>query len=294
MENKEVPDNILNKIKKLLKAEKGHRDVGNINEAEQAALRAHELMVRYNLEIHSLKMGNEDNFKVNKDTLNHKDLNVKNEGKWMFKLYRVIAEFNFCKVIYTEVNMYDIMGEPPARFDSQGNVTREYMDWRKKVYTPGRWNTKNILTLMLVGEPHNVEITKYIVDQLSNKVRYLSKSAWENYDKNWVSSLDNGVKEKKNSYIRGYLTGFVNGVAVKLMLQKKEMEKSNQQITTMALTLTNKVEQYVKENIRTSPFREKGGSYSSQSGHQEGFHAGKNTDINKGINKSTLNQNLLS
>lgn len=303
---KEIPENILKRIKKLLNLADGAKKVGSIAEAESAALKASELMAEYNLAIHDINLHEDDTPKVGDLILDHFDLNFKNEGDWVIQLYHVISYFNYCRAINREDDLwwvdkknYDAMcferNRHPNGSDSWSKVNREIY---KKYYTRG-WKEKKIKTVRLVGEPMNIEMTKYIVVQLINKVRPLVKDAWKQYDEtpfipDYIETdLGYTVKEKKGQFRRGFLMGFVRGVQRKLSDQKKNMEIKQPQLKTMALTLTNKVDLWVDQNIKFSKGRMRSGGSKSNDGSTMGYAAGLKTTINKGVGSNQLNQKLL-
>lgn len=243
----EIPENILNKLKKLLNKANSAKDIGSSSEAELFAAKAQQIMAEYNLELSQIKL-EEDKPRVGKNYLDPKELNKKNQGKWLFKLYKVICDFNYCNAIFT------------FKQDS----------------------------LILIGESHNVEMVKYIVTQLSERVKPILKNEWAKHKK-----LPQEEQEKKGQFIRGYLIGFVHGIHSKLSTERVILHKKKPQIGTMALILTNKVEKFMEEEIETESVKNKGSHSKSEVGYSLGYSKGLNTSIDKGLTNSPLNHKQL-
>ena len=151
----EIPKNIYEKLQKLLRKADSAKEVGNLAEAEAFANKASEILMEYNLSREQIDL--EDKPKVVRDHIPNtmKDFLPKNEGRWLVLLYNVIARHNLCRI-----------------------VTHE--DGRKG--------------LSVMGEKINIEIVRYICDQLEAKIRILVKQAYRDY---------RGL-EKKNAFIRGF------------------------------------------------------------------------------------------
>ncbi len=295
---KEIPENILKRIKKLLNHAEGAKKVGSLAEAETAALKAQELMAEYNLAIHDIDLNQEEGPRVGDLILDPFDLNFKNEGDWIIQLYHVISYYNYCRAINREESLSDILKDEykamRKRVDDCPSGSEEYYKasraFNKRFYKRN-YDDKTMRTIRLVGEPINIEMTKYIVDQLISKVRPLVNESWHIYNN---QEWHDGVMEKKGQFRRGFLMGFVRGVQRKLADQKKNMEIKQPLLKTMALTLTNKVDLWVNQNISFSKSKMRSGGTKSNDGSTMGYVAGLKTNINKGIKSNQLNQKLLS
>lgn len=244
----EVPENILKRLKKLLNMAKGAEEIGSASEAEIFAAKAQQIMAEYNLELSQISL-EEDKPKVGKDYLKPEEVNRKNQGKWLFRLYTCICYYNYCKAILTFAE------------DS----------------------------LILVGEPHNVEMVKYIVTQLSERVKPILKNEWAKHRK-----LPKEEQEKKGQFIRGYLIGYVHGINYKLHTEKEILHKKRPEIQTMALVLRDAVVKFVEEEMKTQTSKFKGKPTKSQAGYELGYNKGLNTSIDKGLTNNPLNQKQLN
>jgi hypothetical protein len=137
----EIENNILEKIQKLLNLQHGAEAVGSLHEAELAAVRVHELLLKYNLDIADVT----GYVKPEASEINRFDeegiINPKNEGKWIHNLYSVLCRHNFCKMV---INV-GIAEHPFA---------------------------------ILIGTKVNVESVKFLGDQLENRIRIAEKEGW--------------------------------------------------------------------------------------------------------------------
>ena len=240
----DIPKHIYEKLQKLLRKADSAKEVGNLAEAEAFANKATEILMEYNLSREQIDL--EDKPKVVREHITNQDKNFlpKNEGRWLVLLYRIIANHNLCRV-----------------------VTHE----------DGRFG------LSIMGEKINIEIVRYICDQLEAKIRILVKEAYRNY---------NGL-EKKNAFIRGFYLGAVQGIDDKLRDNKEEMVKANPNITALVIVKDRAVVDFMKQEFpRLSKGRS--ASYSAQDGKGLGYQAGKNVAINKGVGNGSLGRNLLN
>lgn len=299
---KEVPEEIFTRLQKLLKSEASFRKSGSVAEAEAFAAKALELMAEYNLSKSDISL--EDKPKMGDVTMDYQDIFPKNEGTWIKDLYHTISYYNYCRAINFVQDLsdihrdeYDAMNKAAKKESKQGVSYKARMAFKERFFTKD-WDFKQIVTIRLIGEEHNVEMTKYIIDQLINKAKPLARAAWKGYDKaSWHElGLEDewAPKEKRGQYLRGFLSGFVTGISVKLSATKKKMETDKPQIATMALTLRNQVEDYYKVKFKDAGKTHKGGGNKSEHGNNKGFEKGLETQINKGLGTNELNQKLLN
>lgn len=235
-------DKIADKLRKLIALQNGAMEVGSISEAENAAARIQELLMKYNMELTDVEL--------EKEEVSREDLEasfIKTEPKdWITKLYNAIAMHNFCKLVY--------IVEPSTK--------------GPKYYR-----------FALIGADQDREVVKYLTDQLVSKLRYLAR---ESYKKN------QRVGEKRNTYIRGFLTGAVNQIFTRLIEQRKKDEQAQANTTALVLKKEAKLEAKVQQEfgaLRKHRTRSKG--YSGREGFTEGVKAGKTVSINRGVGSSS-------
>ena len=136
----EIENNILERIQKLLNLQKGAEAVGSLHEAELAAVRVHELLLKYNLDIADVTgFVKPEASKI--DRFDERDIvNPKNEGQWIHALYHILCRHNFCRLV--------IINRGDLKYAS------------------------------LIGTKVNVESVKFLGDQLENRIRLAEKDAW--------------------------------------------------------------------------------------------------------------------
>lgn len=136
----EAKDKILSKIAKIMELA-GRGDPG---EAENAATKAQELLLKFNLTEQDVS-----GFAQRQEIgLIHKTFDLgkvwkRNEGKWLFSLYSSVSQFNLCKTIYRA--------------------------------------SKNCNSVYLIGTEMNVELVAFMVDQLIPRLRTIEKNQWHLY-----------------------------------------------------------------------------------------------------------------
>lgn len=135
-------DAIKEKLRKLIAKEESARELGNLAEAEAFAAGIQRLLLEYQLELSDLKTDRPE--EISRELVELKDLLGRNEASWIYDLYRVGAENNFCMVIY------------PYRMSDP--------------------------YLFLIGEPTSREFVHYFVHQLVSKLRALARKSWSEYE----------------------------------------------------------------------------------------------------------------
>jgi len=112
-------------------------------EAENAAMRLQEFLLKYNLDETQVKDGlNARTVSIGESKIPLDELGNIKEGQWLSYLYNTIAHHNLCKVVHT-----------PIRGKSLGIVT-------------------------LMGTPLNIELVDYTVKQLMVKIKAANKHAY--------------------------------------------------------------------------------------------------------------------
>jgi hypothetical protein len=137
-----VPEHILELLRKLLVFEEGANKIGSINEAEVAAVKIQEILLKYNLDRE--KISAEKRKYVMKD-LKVADYSGGTEGKWIRMLLVGLTTYNFCELIITITGV------------------RNYDKYR------------------ILGTEENTETVIYLFEQLRVKIIELSKESWKGY-----------------------------------------------------------------------------------------------------------------
>lgn len=225
-------ENILNKIRNLLDLAS---DKNSQHEAEAAARKAQALIMKYNVEEAELRGGKS----LGIDEIYYPAYKLKkpSECKWLPQLFSTVAEFNFCKVLRTQR------------------------------YKDGEWKE----FFIIMGEADNVELVKFLSEQLTHRFRSIRKKEWKRY----------GGPDSYAVYLNAFFKGCVRGLYVKL---EEQWEQFSEQEST-ALVITKNNEQIEKYMDHHHPKVKKGrsGSISSSDGYIAGLTAGQNANINAGL-----------
>lgn len=186
----------------------------------------------------------EDKPKVIRDWIKDKNFLPKNEGRWLVLLYHTICKHNLCRGI--------------SQNDGHDGFS-------------------------ICGEKINVEITRFICDQLEARLRPMAKQAFKTYIGH----------EKKNAFTRGYLLGAVQGIDAKLSEHLKDLVVSNPNITALVVVKGKAVKDFIAQEFTGLGLGRKA-SYSAQDGKAQGYEAGKKIDIHRGVGKGAIDRNLLN
>ena len=137
-----IPDNIIEKIQKLINLKEGAEAVNSLAEAENAAAKLQDLLLKYNLDLEDVKEAQikKRATEIHDDWIDLTDKQDKRESFWVPKLYGAIARHNMCRVLIEKNHVW------------------------------------------ILGEARNVQLILYICDQMVSKVRLAEKSAWKLYE----------------------------------------------------------------------------------------------------------------
>lgn len=243
MENIQVDKNLMDKIRKLMDKAQSSEELGNLNEAEAFAAKVSELLTKHNLSRFDIKEKSVKNGIIDKE---FKDITpVKNEGLWIFDLYHTISKFYYCSII---VNTRMIL-------------TSTHQAVSNKHAT-------------LFGTEENIEVVRFMGEQLESKIRFYGKRDWKRYHII--------LKQKKNTFLREYYKGAVVGLFVKLERQRNDQIQDNSNITD--LVVCNK-EALVKaiDDKYGKVRNEKRKRSRPNAGRSLGIKKGSELELNKGV-----------
>ena len=141
-----IPDNILKRIQKLLSLAEGAKQIGSMAEAANAAQKAQDLLLEYNLSHDEvLNASTKEERVVGQQKVDYEGMIQGKEGDWVRDLYFVIGKNNLCKIILIQ----------------------------------NKWTKQKLICI--IGESHNVEIVKYFVEYLVPQIRQLARQSWSKY-----------------------------------------------------------------------------------------------------------------
>jgi len=146
----EQTKSIIEKVQKLLSLQKGAEVIGSLKEAANAAEKVQTLLLKYNLEMADISAYDPDREQKIGRAIYRDVYAKKNEGKWIYRLYDVLAKHNLCDVIF-------------SRFRDTNNKFNMYVN--------------------LIGTKDNVIVVKFLADQLDNRLRRLEIKAWDSEGK---------------------------------------------------------------------------------------------------------------
>jgi len=192
-----APENVLDKIQKLLDLEQGARNIGSLEEAANAAEKVQRLLTKYNLEMSDVSMHiRKDSMDINKFAFEDVT-NAKNEGQWIHSLYSMLANHNYCKLVRTISHKWD---------PTKGNVRVTYAN--------------------LVGTKTNVEVVRKLALRLEERIRTFEREAWRK---------DQHMHKNRNAYRRAYFMGAVQGLNHQLEYIKQQEMQENVNVRSLVV-----------------------------------------------------------
>lgn len=130
--------------------------------------------------------------------------------------------------------------------------------------------------ILLFGEDQDRELVKYMFCNLVPKVREMALQDWNN--------VKDHTMEKRNTYLRGYFVGIINGINNKLTIQSQQQQSEYEGLTSLVVTkddaIDNKVDEVIgKNNVRNGRSR----SLKGARGYSQGYKRGNEMETNKAI-----------
>jgi hypothetical protein len=131
-----------------------------------------------------------------------------------------------------------------------------------------------------LGKRVNIDITKYVCEYLERYFLALAKQSWHG-DGN------------RNTYIRSFLVGTVEGLKHKFEEERKA-QIVNSQIYALVKNEQLLINTYINNMGANLTSRNRTSKVSDRSGLEDGFKVGKEVKINKGLeNRNSFNQSLI-
>jgi len=234
-------DKVKDKIEKLFRKAESAGEMGSLDEAAAFTAKAQAILTKYNLDMADIKVEQDGNTcEGERNDLKEKHGWTKTDGDWLIKLYSTISRHNFCKIVV------------------------------HKMYK----STEPMITI--IGEPHNIEMVKYICSHLVPKIKQLRLQRWKEY---------NGY-EKTNAFKRGYYRGAVQGINAKLVEQRDNDKSKYTGLQGLIVLSDALVDEKMAELFSNLTNGGRSRSLSGASGAMAGYKDGKNMNINKGVGAS--------
>lgn len=246
----EVKEKVIDKIRKLLAKQESSENIGSLEEANAFALKIQDLLLKHNLSLFEIsqKEGKDLNGVVRED---HKEItNQKNEGLWIFDLYNVLCKYNYCRIIIIQRRQWE---------EGSGFIQVKYGS--------------------IIGSKDDIDVVLFLGDQLSSKIRYLAKSQWK--------IVEFQYRQKRGAFLRAFYQGAVVGLNHKLRQQQDLQKQTYSGVTALVLYKDQKVQDKINEefhNLKNAANRK---TNVGSIGGQMGFEAGRNLEINQGINSTS-------
>lgn len=235
---------IIDKIRKLIAKQKSAEQIGSLKEAVIFAAKIQDLLTKYNLEI--MDIGDaQEKLKMGRVNFNNV-INRKNEGKWEPMLYGILANFNYCRVVVHTIN-------------------------------------GKALSISMVGTKTNIEMVKFLGDQLQAKIRILEKV-------DWVEKGRHGG-EKRGKFKKGFYLGAIKGIEFQLEKQRKAQITVQVKIDTLVVQTDKDLVNAIDKLF--GPLKDsKEMKFSSGIGATMGNERGRNININKGIDSGDMTKSI--
>lgn len=250
MDLSNLPKDLVEKIQKLLRLQER---AGSIEEAANAASKVRAMLLKYNLDLETVQMAGGSSSQeepICRPSFNTDELTKKSEGGWIRSLTEAIAKQNMCTVIGTG---------------------------------------QTIGLIYIIGTATNAELVWYMVEELSHRIRGMSREAFRKYD----------GREKRNTYFRGYYVGAVQGIrsqmeakieeeraAARIVETYEAIDRTSEQCTQLATVrmidrMKEKVNDFISEEFPRLGYK-KSTRLSGIGGRAQGMRDGSTMNLGTG------------
>lgn len=263
--NQHIPPELLDKLMKLKNLKEGAESVGSHAEAENAAAKFQQLLLKHNLDEQAvLSAGVEKKAQMLHSELDLDPLQAKTEAEWVKKLATAVAHFSMCKVVVHTTYRH--------RYD-QGKLS-------------------------ILGEKHNVATALFIIEQLISKIDIASKQAFKVYHGHEKRNTF------RRGFLIGAVEAITVRLH-KEEKEAIEQQKQEQTSSGVAATKNNNMGLMVIDkralatrfmedkfpNLQYTKNRQT--NLSGRDGKEKGYEAGSKMDIHKGVSgKTNIKGNL--
>lgn len=274
MEKTQDINSILSRLKKLQRLYEGAKAINSEAEAQNAAAKIQNLLTQYNLSMVDLEAAVDDEPKTNVTEEKLDDSwQRKCGGFWDQLLLYGICKYNFCYVI--------VSSQYTHRTNRNGKMVFE-----------------NRHKYIVIGEPQNIEVVKWLFNVLAGQLYRLALKRYEEYredDRQAVMRLFVGEKKMhRGTFLRSYLAGAAKGVQDKLREERERELQAQVQVNALVLRHDQQLNDYVAENYKDLRASKPGhiGSYQAM---QQGREDGRKVNITRGgIAASNTNPNRIA
>jgi len=234
---------IIERVQKLLELQKGAEAIDSLKEAANAAEKVQKLLLKYNLEMADITR-HEPKKKSAMGKSSYREVNAKkNEGRWIYDLYSALARHNFCQLILTSYRM-------------ENGKKNKYVN--------------------LVGTKENVQVVKFLAEQLESRLRVLETRAWKT-EGIWAD-------EKRNAFRRGYFMGACSGIGSQLSEVKRRAMQESVKVTDLVVQTDKQLNDAVALIFPLLRNGRRTKAPSAAIAGSLGYRDGKSININRGVN----------
>lgn len=233
---------IIERVQKLLELQKGAEAINSLEEAANAVEKVQKILLKYNLEMADVTRHNPKKKSAMGKASYREVSSKKNEGQWIYNLYSVLACHNFCSVILTQYRM-------------ENGKKNKYVN--------------------LVGTKENVQVVKFLAEQLESRLRVLEVRAWKE-EGSWTG-------EKRNAFRRGYFIGACQGIGSQLEEAKRRAMQESMKVTDLVVQTDKQLNDaiamifpYLKNSRRSR-------ASNAMVAGSLGYRDGKAMNINRGV-----------
>lgn len=274
MEKTQDLNSILSKLKKLQRLYEGAKAINSEAEAQNAATKIQNLLTQYNLSMVDLDSVDDGKSANNVDEDHIDDYwRRKTGGQWDQLLLYGICKYNFCYALISNTHVY--------RTNRNGR---------------SMWEPRQ--RYIVIGEPQNIEVVKWLFDVLAKQLYELSKKRYKEYlvdDSQALMRSFTGEKRMSPAkFHRSYLAGAAKGVQQKLKEERDRELQAQVQVNALVLRTDKKLDDYLADKYpklgKARP--EHIGSYQAM---RQGMEDGRNVTISKaGLAAENTNLNQLA
>jgi len=131
--------------------------------------------------------------------------------------------------------------------------------------------------LTLIGTEMNREFVHYMVNQLVSKLRELARRSFKEYE----------GPDKRNTYIRSFLSGAVKGIGERLEAEREKAKANSEQVYGLVLAKDAALQTFMETEYPPGSLgSKKQRAPQSATGFIEGIMHGRSVGINKGVGTS--------
>ena len=281
-------DNIIAKIQKLINLQEGAEAVGSYAEAENAAARVQDILMKYNLDLETVKGSTiRTRAEFFDGWIGLKDKAGKSESFWVPKLYTAIGNNNLCRVTtYTDGIM--ILGRKEqvdlVLYISEQMISKiriaEKFAWKEYIgeekrgtFRRGFFDGATVGINSRLSKDMQPDSNPYAVMIISRKTELDNYSMYGTIDPNEIEL----IKKQRQQEYQDFLEE-----------QKKQKEMLSK-LSPEELRAWKKAHKEPKTKYRYSKGPK---GLSSNDGYTVGKAAGEKMSINKGMNNSHAKANI--